>query len=207
MNEPVHWPAAPFGLLAGAAVVSMVVLAACGGGSSGPTTPPTPVPTPVATPTPVPTPTPDPNIPPAGSGCGKPYPPPISRFTVKIHLKDKDFWAIDSTPLVGPDGAYCLSIGFTDGRTICPLRPEGADDRAACEEWRAGTAKDTGKPGPTWTFIDFATGKESYCSSAPDAPCDHHPAGPFTVKAFKGGLYRACTEAFACGEVEVDRNL
>ena len=33
---------------------------------------------------------------------------------------------MDSTPLVGPDGDYCLSIGFTDGRTICPLRPGGS---------------------------------------------------------------------------------
>ena len=29
--------------------------------------------------------------------------------------------------MVGPDGEYCLSVGFTDGRTICPIRPEGAD--------------------------------------------------------------------------------
>jgi hypothetical protein len=189
-------------LFLGAVVLSAAALVACGGAAS-PSTPSTPVPTPV----PVPTATPDTDVPPAGNACGKPYPPPISRLKVKTHLKDKDYWTIDSTPLVGPDGEYCFSIGFTDGRTICPLRPEGAADRAACEEWRAGTARDTGKPGPTWTFIESDTGKASSCSSAPDAPCDHHPNGPFTVKAFRGGVYRVCTEAGACAETNVDRNL
>jgi hypothetical protein len=191
-------------VVAGAALLSGAILAACGG-AGGPTTAPIPVPT--ATPPPVVTATPDPNVPPAGSACGKPYPPPITRLTVKVHLKGPDYWTVDATPLVGPAAEYCLSIGFTDGRSICPLRPEGAEDRAACEEWRAGTAKDTGRPGPTWTFIDLGTGKESFCSSAAGAPCDHHPNGPFTVKAFQGGTYRVCTEAGACAETVVDRNL
>ena len=189
-------------LFLAAVVFSAAAFVACGGAAS-PTTPSTPAPTPV----PVPTATPDPDVPPAGSACGKPYPPPISRLHVKIHLKYKDYWTIDSTPLVGPDAGYCSSIGFTDGRSICPLRPEGAEDRAACEEWRAGTAKDTGNPGPTWTYIEYGTGKVSSCSSAPGAPCDHHPNGPFTVKAFRGGVYRVCTEAGACAEADVDRNL
>jgi hypothetical protein len=129
----------------------------------------------------------------------------ITRFTVKVHLKEVDSWTVDSTPLVGPDGSYCLSIGFTDGRTICPLRPEGAADRLACELWRAGKAKDTGQPGPTWT-VTLKDGTTSYCTG-PQGPCDRHPAGPFSVKAITGGLYRACSEAGACGEVDVERGL
>lgn len=186
----------------GLPVAVLAVLTACGG-SGAPTTPPTPVA--VVTPTPAPTPTPDPNVPPEGSGCGKPYPPMITRFTVKVHLKDKDSWTVDATPLVGPNWEYCVSIGFTDGRTICPLRPEGAPDREACELWRTGKAKDTGQPGPTWT-VTFKDGTTSYCTG-PDGPCDRHPAGPFSVKAFKGGLYRACSEAGACGQVDVERGL
>ena len=186
----------------GAALAAAAVLAACGG-SATPTAPPTPVPTP--TPTPVPTPTPDPNVPPAGSGCGKPYPPMITRFTVKIHLKETDSWTIDATPLVGPDADYCLSVGFTDGRTICPIRAEGAEDRLACELWRTGTAKDTGQPGPTWT-VTLKDGTTSYCTG-PTGPCEHHPNGPFSVKAYTGGLYKTCSEAGACGEVDVDRGL
>ena len=202
MNAPVR-RAVCCGIVAAMVLLSAALFTACGG-AAGPTSP---VPTPGTTPIPVPTPTPDPNVPPVGSGCGKPYPPPITRLKVKVHYKEPEFWTIDSTPFVGPDQAYCLSVGFYDGRSICPLRLEGAEDRAACEEWRAGIAKDTGKPGPTWTFIDPRTGQESYCSSAPEAPCDHHPNGPFTLKAFKGGTYRVCTEAGACAEVFAERNL
>ena len=38
----------------------------------------------------------------------------------------------DSTPLV-QGAAYCRSIGYTDGRSACPLRPEGAPFRIECE--------------------------------------------------------------------------
>jgi hypothetical protein len=173
-----------------------VVLVRCGAGT------PTAVPTPIVTPTPVPTPTPDPNIPPADSGCGKPYPPPITRLNIKVLYRAPEYYTVDSTPLVGPDVKYCVSAGFYDARSICPVRPEGAPDREACELWRSGTAKDTGKPGPTWTRTDKATGVTSYCSGV-DAPCARK--GPFTVKAFKGGLYEVCTEAGACAEIQVDR--
>jgi hypothetical protein len=195
-------------LLATAALASLPFTVACGGSPSGPTITPTPIPTP--TPTPAPTPTPDPNVPPAGSGCGEPYPPMITRFQAKIHQKDVDFWQLDSTPLVGPDLEYCRSIGFTDNRSICPVRQEGHPERSACEQWRVGKAKDTGKNEPTWTFIG-KDGKESYCSTtdAPDAPCWRYNDGEhvFQLKAIKGGLYRVCSEAGACGEVDVDRNL
>jgi len=183
-------------LLVLACGTASVLLVRCGAGT--PTTTPTPIPTP----TPVPTPTPDPNIPPEGSGCGKPYPPPITRFNIKVLYREKEYYTVDSTPLVGPDQKYCISAGFSDARSICPIRLEGAPDREACELWRAGTAKDTGKPGPTWTRTDKATGVTSYCSGT-DAPCERK--GPFTVKAYKGGQYQVCTEAGACADLYVDR--
>ena len=71
--------------------------------------------------------------------------------------------------------------------------------------WRTGKAKDTGQPGPTWT-VTLKDGTASYCTG-PEGPCDRHPAGPFSIKAITGGLYRACSEAGACGEVDVDRGL
>ena len=201
-------PAAAVRAFAAIAALASLPLGVVGCGSSASS--PTGTPTPIPTPAPVPTPTPDPNVPPAGSGCGEPYPPPITRFQAKIHQKDKDFWQLDSTPLVGPNVEYCWSVGFTDSRSICPVRPEGAPDRAACELWRIGKAKDTGRNEVTWTFIG-KDGKESYCSTAdaPDAPCWRydHPDDVTKVKAIKGGLYRACAENGACGEVDVDRNL
>jgi hypothetical protein len=60
------------------------------------------------------------DAPPIGSGCGRPYPPPVTRFNCKLHLKGNEFYTLDSTPIVGPDIAYCSSIGFTDGRSLVP---------------------------------------------------------------------------------------
>ena len=186
------------------ATAALAAFVACGGAPSAPSV----TPTPVATPTPAPTPTPDPNVPPAELGCGEPYPPPVTRLRVAIHQKDVGFWQLDSTPLVGPDVDYCWTIGFTDGRSICPVRVEGAPDREACELWRTGKATDTGRYGPTWTFVAM-DGTESSCSTDDDAPCRHYDTEGhhFQLKAIRGGLYRACTEAGACGEVDVDRNL
>ncbi len=185
--------------LRGAFLAGAVLVASCGGTAS-PTAPVTPIPTP----TPVPTPTPDPNVPPAGSGCHKPYPPPISRFNIKINYKQYDYWLIDSTPLVA-DANYCRRVGYGD-RTTCPVRLPDAADRVACELWRVGTAKDTGKPGPTWT-VTLRNGTTSPCTGA-KGPCEHIPGLPFDVKAYIGGLYKVCTETGeVCGQLEVDRGL
>jgi len=43
--------------------------------------------------------------PPSGSGCGKPYPPPITRFNSKIHLWGPDYVTLDSTAIVGSGSA------------------------------------------------------------------------------------------------------
>lgn len=176
---------------------TVLLFAACGGAGA-----PTSVPTPVITPTPDPT--PDPNVPPAGSGCGQPYPPRITRMNAKVHLKSRGSWFLDSTPLVGPDGDYCAKVGYTDGRLFCTLRVEGDPERAACEIWRVGVAKDTGRPGPTWTLIPKG-GVETYCSGD-EAGC-RHTDSPFNVEAIKGGLYKVCTADDVCAQVDVDRNL
>ena len=109
------------------------------------------------------------DAPPIGSGCGRPYPPPVSRFNCKVHLKGEEFATLDSTPIVGPDPAYCAAVGFPD-RTLCPIRPEGDPQRVACENWRVGKAKDTGRYGPTWTKADGSscTGPASGCVNSPN---------------------------------------
>jgi hypothetical protein len=138
------------------------------------------------------------DAPPVGSGCYPPYPPPISRFNCKVHLKDKDFTTLDSTPLVGPNPEYCTSIGFSD-RTICPLRPEGAADRVACENWRVGVAKDTGRPGPTWTKADGG-----YCTG-PDSGCANSPDGQYQLWVYLSGTYRVAAENGADCTLDVVR--
>ena len=138
------------------------------------------------------------NAPPVGTGCYTPYPPPITRFNCKVHFKGKEFYTLDSTPLVGPDLEYCASIGFS-GRTLCPVRPEGAPDRVGCENWRVGKAKDTGRYGPTWTKADgsYCTGFESGCANSPD--------GQYQLWAYQGGTYTATAENGAECKVEVVR--
>ena len=141
---------------------------------------------------------PDPNAPPRGSGCVKPYPPPVSRFNVKLHFKGDGPWTLDSTPIVGPDVAYCSAVGYTDGRSLCPVRPEGYPDREQCEAWRVGKATDTGRVGPTWSF-----GGQP-CTGA-DMGCENSPVNQYQVLVYVGGVYEACAENGACGSLKVDR--
>ncbi len=188
-----------------------VVLLSCGLGSPTPPEPeeardpvpgayapgasatPTPAPSPgEASPSPSPSPTPD------AGGCGEPLPPPISRISVKVHIKGSDAWTLDSTPQVGPDVEYCEEIGFTDGRSWCPVRPEGNPEREACELYAVGRAKDTNRPGPTWYFKGgFCTGKAS--------GCDNHPDNQYLLRVFVSGTFSACARSGVCGEVLVDR--
>jgi hypothetical protein len=137
--------------------------------------------------------------PPTDSGCGRPYPPPITRFNCKVHLKSVEFYTLDSTPLVGPDVAYCREIGYTDGRSLCPVRPESAPDRKACENWRVGKARDTGRYGPTWTKTDG-----SFCTG-PESGCANHSVSQYALLAYANGTYHVTGENGATCKVVVDR--
>jgi hypothetical protein len=192
-------------LFLSASLLGAFACCACDSPATAPSAPGTP-PAPTPTPAPSAAATPNPDVPPSGSGCRKPYPPPISRFNVKVHMKWWDYWNLDSTPLVGRNPGYCRRIGFTDGRSECPVRPEGAPDRVACENWRVGQAKDTGLPGPTWIHVD-AHGNESYCLRhlGGGDECRHHPSNPYQLNAIEHGTYKVCTESGVCGSVYVDR--
>ena len=151
-----------------------------------------------------PAPTADPNASPTpepgggeGAGaCGSPLPPALSRLNVKVHLKLENAWVLDSTPLVGPDAAYCAKVGFPD-RSICPVRPEGHAERSACELYVTGRAVDTGRPGPTWyRGSSFCTGPASGCSN--------HDENQYLLVVHTSGSYRACGRNGVCGEVDVN---
>jgi len=140
----------------------------------------------------------EPNTPPASSGCGEPVPPAVTRIKVTTHLRAEGFWTLDATPLVGPDADYCASIGYTDDRENCPVRPEGHPEREACEAWAVGTAVDTGRPGPTWR-------RDGSLCAGPASGCENHPENQYLLKAFLAGTYEACARNGACGELDVDR--
>jgi hypothetical protein len=97
------------------------------------------------------------------------------------------FYTLDSTPIVGPDCAYCASIGVPE-ECFCPVRRHGAADRLACENWRVGTARDTGRPGPTWTKEDG-----SYCAG-PEMGCANSPDNQYQLRVYEPGRYRVEAE-------------
>lgn len=155
---------------------------------------PTSSPSPDASPTPATGATPGPGA----SGCGAPVPPDLSRINVVVHLRGGDAWTLDSTPLVGPTPDYCAKIGFTDGRSYCPVRPEGNPERVACETYVTGKAKDTGRPGPTWYFNgSLCGGRASGCENSPD--------NQYQLLIYTGGTFQACAQNGVCGEVAADR--
>ncbi len=136
------------------------------------------------------------DLPPAGSGCGYPYPAPIAKMNCKLHLYGPDYYTLDSTAQVG-DRAYCALVGFPD-RDLCPVRPENSPERVPCETWRVGSAKDTGRPGPTWTVNgQFCTG--------PASGCENHPSNQYALLVYKTGTYTVCANTGSCCSVEVER--
>jgi hypothetical protein len=154
-------------------------------------------------PSPTPTPTPDvaplPSNPGGGSGagvsgsCGEPAPPSLTRVKVTVLNTQPTQRILDATPLVGPDGAYCRLIGYTDGRLYCPLRPEGHPERSACEALQVGRATDTGRIGPTWT-VD---GRPCLGKTGP-ASCLNHPDNQFLVVTYGTGTFQACIDGGIC---------
>lgn len=116
---------------------------------------------------------------------------------MNVQQRGDNRWLLDSTPLVGPDASYCAKIGFTDGRSFCPVRVEGSPEREACELLVTGRAADTGRPGPTWSRDG------SPCAGG--SGCENHPDNQYLVFAYDNGLYRACGKNGVCGELSVQR--
>lgn len=157
-------------------------------------------------PTPSPNPTPEvaplPANPGGGGGsgtsglsgsCGEPAPPSLTRVKVTVLNVQPTQRVLDATPLVGPDGAYCRLIGYTDGRLYCPLRPEGHPERSACEALQVGRATDTGRIGPTWT-----AGGRPCLGRTGGVSCLNHPENQFLVITYGTGTFQACIDGGIC---------
>jgi hypothetical protein len=108
------------------------------------------------------------------TGCGAPIPGPLHHAKVKLfQTSPKRTYNADF--LVGPDSAYCAAVGYTDGRSMCTVRPDGHPEREACEALRVGT--------PQWSFD--GTGR---CFARPNPylyRCDDDAHGTLTVCAEK----------------------
>ena len=137
-----------------------------------------------------------PDSPPEGSGCYRPFPPEIHHMNCKVHIPGGDYATLDSTPIVS-DPLYCAAVGYPD-RPDCPIRPEGSVDRVACENWRAGFAADTGRPGPTWRKEDgsFCTDSASGCQNG---------ITQYQLLVYRNGKYTVCAQTGTCCTVTVER--
>ena len=173
------------------ALILILALPGCGGGgSTNPNPQPTPTPVPIPTPTPTPT--------PFASLCGSPSPPPLYGVRVKVQtVVNQARWQLDSRPLVLNVDGYCEKVGL-DGK-YCDTRPEGNIQREACDALVMGNARDTGRPGPTWT------GDDKPCLSSGDtssqAGCINHVSNQFLVIARGAATYEACaTDAWPLAE-------
>jgi hypothetical protein len=165
-------------------------------------------PAPQPTPKPSPTPIPDDEIivvTPGGGGggtnsasCGDPFPPPVARFNVKVLSHQADRYVLDSTPLVGPDAAYCARVGYPD-RSFCPVRLEGDAERSACEAAIVGVAEDTGRAGPTWS----ANGGPCDGNDHGGASCANHSSNQYLALAWGAGTFRACAASGVCGAISL----
>ncbi len=172
------------------------VLIQCGSSASTPTGTTTPTPAAKATPTPAPA------LLPAGMVCN-PTPPPIVRMQVTVHSSDGGRIVLDSKPLVANVDDYCDRVGF-GGWKFCETRPEGNDQRVACDYLVTGRAEDTDRWGPTW-FYDA-----DLCSLQP-AQCALHPTEQFLAIAKSTGRYTACAredypvapDGNRCGWIEI----
>jgi hypothetical protein len=142
------------------------------------------------------------DVPPAGSGCGVPYPPPVYRFRVHVYVQNTDTTTLDSTPLV-LDPIYCAQIGYAD-RPECPIRAEGSPERVPCETWAVGYAEDTGRAGPTWTHHTDEHPDGVLCTGK-DSGCVNHPSNQYQLNVYEAGWYRATGRNGASGSFYVER--
>ncbi len=180
------------------AVVSLVVALGCGANQSRPTSPPSP--SAATQPTPLPTATPI-RLPP-GMVCD-PTPPPMLRIHVKIHSDDNGHIVLDSKPQVPNIDNYCDRVGFGSWQ-FCDTRPEGNEQRGACDYLAVGVSQDTGRWGPTWYYNDEVCGQSTRCHN--------HPTNQFMAVAKNSGKFFACaaddvpvaTNGTRCGAIEIE---
>jgi hypothetical protein len=178
----------PFAFIAGLA------LAGCGSNPATPTPSPSPTAVPTASPTPPPTTMPSP------FGQCVPTPPPLYGIKATVHIDNGFKKVLDSRAVVGPDAAYCGT--YSTGGQYCSTAPEGDPRAVPCDILVIGNAKDTGRPGPTWTW------NQKPClpigsNAGGIQGCENHPDNQFLVIARGSGSYNACAANGICGGIDI----
>ena len=170
-------------------------VAACGGSSStGPTPSPSPI---LPTPTPSPTATPTP----AAVACNPPLPPPLVGWRLKVQVDQGSKKVLDTTAQVGPDAAYCASVGLV-GQT-CAVREENDPQAVTCQNLAVGLATDTKRYGPTWYWVPPGSATPQLCRPAgdpgQDPGCKNHPSNQYFLLTFGPGTFSPCGANGVCG--------
>ena len=175
-------------VLSAAGVLVITSSFSIGCGAPSPSTPPNPAgpAAPVATPTPIPVPTPTPT--PAAIACGKPTPPPLHTFRVKVQTDLGYKKVLDSRVLVGEDATYCSALGYPGN--IFVVRDENAPDAVTCGNLVAGLSSQTGRYGPNWYWNDEPCRPAG--EGGDDPGCKQHPTNQYMIFAFGPGTYTAC---------------
>ena len=117
-----------------------------------------------------------------GSGCYRPFPPPLYKMNCRTYLNAGDHHVIDSTPIVA-NPAYCAAIGYTDGvasaRSVPTARSIASPARTGA--WaRRRTRAGWDRPGPGRDRARYCTNAESGCRNSPDSQYQlwaYHAAG------------------------------
>jgi hypothetical protein len=153
-------------LMAGAALAVAGFLA-CSNNDNGSTTPTT---TPVITSPPV-------TLPDSPGTCS-PTPPPLYRMLITIQSSNGHTRTLKVVPHVPNVDKYCDRVGFGSYKE-CPVRADSDPQKLACEGLVLGKATDTGRWGPTWSYI--ANTEPAHACVGGDPGCQNHPSDQYLV--------------------------
>jgi len=190
-------------------ILTAAAIGALAGCGSGTPSQPNQSPTPIVTPTPSPSSTPSGIVLPPGMVCD-PTPPPLYGYKVSVFDNSSSRIILDSKPLVSNVNGYCAKVGTGgESQKFCDTRPEGTEQRTACDYLMTGISPATGRWGPTWTWDGKPCG--TYSTDETFTSCANHQTNQFMVIAKTTGTYVACASSevplapggSACGEVTI----
>ena len=92
------------------------------------------------------------------------------------HLQEHEYYTLDSTPLVGPDPAYCAAIGYTDRAHRARCARRAPRPRRPARTGASATPRTPASAGPTWT-----QGGRAATARARPAAASNHPDNQYAA--------------------------